>query len=439
MAKVFLSTLGTNMYLPCRYRLDGWTSRPTPFVQEALLEHLCGQWTSKDRILIFCTDMARKCNWSDGGNFPKGLASRIEEMGLEAQLECVPVPEGRNEKEIMAVFMALMDALEQEDQVVMDITHSFRSLPLLNAVALNYAKVLKKISVLGIYYGAFETLGPRKEAEKIPDAERIAPVFDLSPYDTLLDWARAVDMFETAGRAQSLAQLVNRGVGPLLSNNKERDKTALLVAELNRSLKTLCLNLSAVRGRQIEQARGLGHLVTELEQQDILPPLTPLLERVREKTRPFDVDDPVSKGFAAVRWCLDHDLIPQAYILMRETILSGLCRLEGHDPLDEDLREGFWNGLLKVVAEGKGEEEWKGALAERREDALALIRRHGSELKGLAKAYEALRPRRNDFMHGGFKPQAASAQSLMDYLPKGLEQLEQAWERYRKARTADDS
>jgi len=441
MARVFLSTLGTNKYLPCRYRIDGWTSAPTPFVQEALITHFCREWSADDRILIFCTEEARKRNWEDGNwkedsQFPAGLGRRIGALGLAASCERVAVPEGRNEKEIMEIFMTLMDSLRPEDQVLMDITHSFRSLPLLNAVALNYAKVLKGIGVLGIHYGAFETLGSLDQAKKIPVEERIAPVFDLSPYDTLLDWARAVDMFETAGRSEALSRLVNRGVGPLLADKKNRNREAMDLAQLGRSLSSFCLQLSAVRGREIEKMQGLGDLVDALERQEILPPLTPLLERIREKTRPFDTEDPEAKGFAAVRWCLAHNLIPQAYILMRETILSGLCRLEGHDPLDEDLREGFWNGFLKVVAEGKDEEEWKGALAQRREEARALIRDHGPELKELARTYEALRPRRNDFMHGGFKKDAASAKSLVDYLPGGLEALERAWQAYRAARSS---
>lgn len=426
MARVFLSTLGTNKYLPCSYEIDDWTSAPTPFVQEALIEHFCRDWTCDDRILIFCTQKARQLNWEDGENFPVGLGRRIRDLQLAAPCERVAIPEGQNEKEIMEIFMTLMDSLRPEDQVLIDITHSLRSLPLLNAVVLNYAKILKGIVVLGIHYGAFETLGPLNQAKDIPEKERIAPVFDLSPYDTLLDWARAVDMFEAAGRAEALSQLVNRGVGPLLAHKKERNRVAMDLAQLGGSLRSFCLNLSAVRGREIEKIQGLGNLVDALEQQDILPPLTPLLERIRQKTKPFDAEDPEAKSFAAVRWCLVHDLIPQAYILMRETVLSGLCRLEGHDPLDEDLREEFWNGLLKVVAEEKGEEEWKGALAERREEARSLIRDHEPELKELARAYEALRPRRNDFMHTGFKKDARQAKKLLDFLPSGIEALERA-------------
>jgi CRISPR-associated Csx2 family protein len=428
--------MGTNKYFPCRYQIDGWTSAPTPFVQEALIEHFCRDWNAGDRILVFCTEKARQLNWDDGANFQVGLGRRIRDLQLAAPCERVAVPEGRNEKEIMEIFMILMDSLLPQDQVLMDITHSFRSLPLLNAVVLNYAKVLKGIGVLGIHYGAFETLGSPNEVKEMPVEERIAPVFDLSPYDTLLDWARAVDMFETAGRAEALSRLVSRGVGPLLADKKNRNRQALDLAQLGRSLSSFCLNLSAVRGREIEKMQGLGDLVDALEQQEILPPLTPLLEHIREKTRPFDAEDPEAKGFAAVRWCLAHNLIPQAYILMRETILSGLCRLEDHDPLDEDFREGFWSGLLKVVAEGKGEEEWKGIMDERREEARALIRDLGPELKELAKAYEALRPRRNDFMHGGFKKEATSAKSLVDYLPTGLKALEHAWQAYREARLA---
>lgn len=435
MARVFLSPLGTNKYVDCYYMVDGKRSEnPVVFVQEALLDQICKDWTPQDRILIACTAEAESKNWIDGGNFPEGLESRIRRLGLKAPYHKVAIPEGRNEEEIMNIFMILMDALQEGDQIYLDITHSFRSLPLLQTVIVNYAKVLKNIEVHRILYGAFETLGPVQLVKDMPLERRVAPVLDLTPYDTLLDWARAVDLFHKAGRPHEIKRLVARNLGPIFAqkDNKDDQASAKALSELSNRLTSLCSNLAAVRGPKIAEARGLDEDIDAVENQRLIPPLQPLLEMVRRKLQGFNAADPEAKGFEAAAWCLEHELIPQAYVFLRETVLSGLCRAAGHDPLDESLREGFWAALLHVLATGKPETEWQGLLAQRSAEARALIETGGDALLYLARGFEPMRNRRNDLLHGGWKKVASSAQALMDFLRReGLEKLRKAWEAYR--------
>lgn len=441
MAKVFLSPLGTNAYVECYYELDGkrW-EHPVVFVQEALLAHICRDWTPQDRILIACTAEAEKKNWIDGGNFPQGLESRMHQLGLKAPCQKITIPEGRNEEEIMSIFMILMEALQEGDQIYLDITHSFRSLPLLQTVIVNYAKVLKNIEVRRILYGAFETLGPVHAVRNMPLEKRVAPVFDLTTYDALLDWARAVDLFQKAGRPQEIRRLVGRNLGPIFAKRDSSDERALAdaLSGLSNRLNALCLNLAAARGQEIAKATGLDAEIDAVENQRLIPPLQPLLEIVRRRLQGFSAADPDTKGFEAAAWCLEHELIPQAYVFLRESVLSGLCRAAGHDPLDENMREHFWAALLHVLASGKPETEWRGLLAQRREDALNFIRAGGNVLTRLANAFEPLRHRRNDLLHGGWKQDASSAQALMDFLRReGLDKLRRAWESYRVEASQD--
>lgn len=72
--KVFISFLGTNNYVQCRYDINGVVSVPVRFVQEALIEHICKDWTEEDRIFIFCTSKEKsgengsnEINWLDNG------------------------------------------------------------------------------------------------------------------------------------------------------------------------------------------------------------------------------------------------------------------------------------------------------------------------------------------------------------------------------------
>ena len=47
--KVFISFLGTTNYVQSIYVADSFSSTPTRFVQQALIELKCKEWTEKER------------------------------------------------------------------------------------------------------------------------------------------------------------------------------------------------------------------------------------------------------------------------------------------------------------------------------------------------------------------------------------------------------
>ncbi|MGB9617916.1 MAG: TIGR02221 family CRISPR-associated protein, partial [Desulfomonilaceae bacterium] len=166
MARVFISVLGTGDYVPCSYRFnDGTVVSSVRFVQEATVSYSCMEWSDQDRILIFTTEGSRTKNWEDSGatdvegNPLEGLAARLNALPLRVPFCNVMIPDGKIQEEIWEIFQALLANLMEGDEVVFDITHSFRSIPMLVLVVLNYAKVVKKVTLRGIYYGALEALG----------------------------------------------------------------------------------------------------------------------------------------------------------------------------------------------------------------------------------------------------------------------------------------
>lgn len=429
MPKVFLSTLGVTNYVECHYKLGDKVSTPTPYVQEALLELLCGDWSAKDRIFIFCSEDALQSNWQDRQD-SLGLDQRIQNLHLACMATPVSIPEGKTEDEIMEIFKTVLDKIDYNDKILLDITHSFRSLPLLNAIVLNYAKVLKKTTVLGIYYGAFEVLGHPRKVENMPLEQRIAPIFDLTPYDVLLDWARAVDMFEQAGRAQHLKDLVNS----LLEKNIPK-KDGEDLKQWSDALLAMTQNISAVRGHELlftNTAEKIHELTSQIESKVPLAALKPLLSRVRGKIEEFRTNDSVERGFAAVKWCLDHQLYPQAYILMQEIIITGICILDKLDYNDKDIRENIGKRLLeekieKRLNDDKWREQLKRLLRINDEDNQAFVK--------LAKEYNKLRKLRNDFMHAGFslkgkKSAPISASRLETWAKDIFDNLRREWRNY---------
>ena len=62
--KVFISFLGTGNYVNCKYQYpDGEISAPVRFIQEALINKLCQNWSDDDRIFILCTEASQKKNY----------------------------------------------------------------------------------------------------------------------------------------------------------------------------------------------------------------------------------------------------------------------------------------------------------------------------------------------------------------------------------------
>ncbi len=68
MARVFLSFLGINDYIPCTYYAEDRKAENVRFIQEAILKIYCSDWTSADRACFFTTRAAYRKNWLDDGH-----------------------------------------------------------------------------------------------------------------------------------------------------------------------------------------------------------------------------------------------------------------------------------------------------------------------------------------------------------------------------------
>ena len=73
MSKKFLSFLGGGYYKKCIYKCaelpkDKIREYNTYFIQEALTEIFCNDWTEEDEVVIFLTERAKKENWLENHN-----------------------------------------------------------------------------------------------------------------------------------------------------------------------------------------------------------------------------------------------------------------------------------------------------------------------------------------------------------------------------------
>ena len=419
MSKVYLSFLGATPYRECIYSFQEKRAPLTRYVQEATLHFFCKDWDKTDRVLIFTTPLAFKRNWVDNGHNDggKGLESCLSGTGLKAHVQRIDIPDGNNEEELWDIFEAVYNNLNNGDEVVFDITHAFRSIPMLAVVVLHYAKVLKNIRLRGIYYGAFESIGPFSKIEEMPPEERKAPILNLTAFDQLLDWTLAVDRFLGAGDAKAVSALATGAVAPILKETKGHDDAAAAVKGIANALNAYTKSISTCRGPDI--SRVVAYLSQELEkgkQVDLIKPLFPLFESIKKQVRLFK-GNRIHDGIQSAKWCLGNNLIQQGYTIMFETLITFYAESISVDILDEKIRN-IISGALQIFIQKKPEREWRGDSPEYVRITRNIIE-VGDRRPELVITFDKLRKIRNDINHAGYKKDPLKA----NYFYNKLEQL----------------
>ena len=316
--KVFISILGTGYYNRTKYY---WHDKDdfveTRFIQEATLTFLTQDWGGKDKVFLFLTAAAKEKNWLSPAQKDdprvkngeratyKGLEERIKELKLSYVYK--EIPEGNDENQIWKIFQTVFDSLDEQDELYFDITHAFRSIPMLVMVLINYAKFLKKIKVSGITYGNWE--GREKESN-------LAPIIDLSAFSELQDWTSAAGLFAQAGRVDGIRDLLERnGI-----NAKGMDFTGDILT---------CRGLDILRGNKVQELKNnLKKLDTGIK------PFKALKEKLLTELRPFGQNKPYN-GFHAVQFCLNYGLVQQGITLLLESIVTFVMKDIGINEMDK--------------------------------------------------------------------------------------------------------
>ncbi|BDD02057.1 TIGR02221 family CRISPR-associated protein [Persicobacter psychrovividus] len=320
--KVFISFMGTSDYVPVNYVFEGKRIDNVKYIQEAMMRLFCSDWTENDTAYIFLTEAAKARNWDpkeDNEKFSQRIP-KLREGGLKMQIqEITETPEGFDSEQVWELFEMVFSCLEKDDEVIFDITHSFRSIPMLGMILMNYAKVLKGVKIQGVYYGAFEKLGIAKNVLKMPEHDRNAPIISLNDFVKLQEWTGAINEFDKFGSSQSLAKLMKQEVKTIKKESIDDAKQIQLLAN---QLNKLSAALSTCRGQDIISTmdyEGLNNCLSSNRDHDFISQLHPLLQKIEKKIEPF-TNKSWTNGLAAVSWCLDHEMIQQAATFLMETI-----------------------------------------------------------------------------------------------------------------------
>ena len=394
--RVFISVLGTGFYQPCIYGETGFKTR---FIQVATLLNIKShEWCNDDMGLVLLTDLARSTNWIIPDNKRenrttktvedyRGLKHEIEAMKLPFAVKDLPIPDGKNEEEMWTIFTTLYDALQEGDELYIDLTHAFRYLPMLVLVLTNYAKFLKGVAVKSLTYGNYEAR----------DGEN-APIVDLLPIAALQDWTHAAAALTRHGDARAIKDIVQQQG---LTENEDA------LNDLVNNLVAVTAEMQTCRGTSILNATNIKEMMASLKQlQSTMPkPMTPIIEKISESFNQYSTEFDVNNGWLAAEWALQHNLLQQAATILQENAVSFFCvrnGIEGKKVFDVHRRD-FINAAIYVATKNLPQSEWKYQSEKGIERINMLLKDATLTSDTFLNTFNQLTEIRNDLNHFGMR------------------------------------
>ena len=246
MAKVLISFVGTGKfqthdmtatrdYQKTNYRLDGLDIGEFPFMAAGLMQHhhvdkviligtahsmweevyryfteLHGNVITDDTYWDTYRELADSCERATAKS-PLDIPHKDEVEQAVGNAHVVITRYGLDTKEIdenSNIILGIQQYLSNGDEVMVDITHSFRSLPIMIMNLLIYMQNVsrKNITITHIYYGMLEMFNENKKASAT--GEGFAPIIDLKNILTLNEWIIGAYSFSQYGNAYKISELL---------------------------------------------------------------------------------------------------------------------------------------------------------------------------------------------------------------------------------------
>lgn len=428
--RVFLSILGAAFYEKCSYQKEDFKSSEALFVQKSLLEYLCQKenWGKEnDEVLMFLTDLARQNNWNHDIKMrlcPK-LQKEVPYVGLEKYLQgmalsyrAVSIPDGKDSEQMWEIFEVIYGQLQEGDELYIDITNSFRYLPMLLVILVNYAKMLKHVSVKAIYYGNYEARN--KETN-------VAPIMDLLPLSVLQDWTVAASDYLNYGQMQKLFNLTESSVIPILRDPSTRTRDVELLRSFVTKLKELVEERSTCRGQAIIKSKILGKLeksACDIQKVAIVQ-LKPIFEKIKESLKDFDAKENVLNCIKAARWCFDNKLYQQATTLLLEGLVTFLCCHFGLGYMDKEQR-GVITSCIYLKTHKKEQDDYDDSKGDVNSEMMSMVLADDViwSNKEFVHTLQQINEMRNDYNHAGFNKDAKDSKHIIQKIEELMNNVE---------------
>lgn len=235
-------------------------------IETCWIAEACAQYFKIRRAYVVATDKALRVTWP---NLERAFAKICE-------TEPIRIADGNSEEELWQIFESIVEPIPEECELVIDITHGFRSQPLIAMAIAIYLREVKRVTVAHVVYGAFDA--KNKESG-------IVPIFALDTFLDLIDWTFAISQFGTSGNASLLKGIMQK------SRSGEKDQLGLIAADLEATSRALHLLRPKETHRLAQKATThLKNAKRDIRANIKAKPLLPLLDEVENMLNEFSTD-----------------------------------------------------------------------------------------------------------------------------------------------------
>ncbi len=385
-----ITGLGTKKYDPCSYYIEGCRERKssvTRFAAIGLAELVDHEQPME--IVVLVTQAVKQ-----SGNdklLQDEINRRLEGNHCKRwQLRSQEIPEGKHEEEMWQIFEVIGQHIEQGDQVIIDITNGYRSLPIIMISAAQYYLHLKKAAGLKVYYGAFDagTLVKDEQGREL----NMAPIIDITLITSISDWTYGLRLFDEHLIASPLAEQLERldkskGSQQIVKNLKSLDfyLRQALPLEIGITARQLRSSINRFKEQQIQPKR-------RAVEEQFFTSLQALLEEIdvdcsKKEEATLDLKELLRQANIIERY-LNKNIFGNGVVLMREWLVSTYIWYSQEDVskwLDNSTRKKYEEDLSKISKAGPN----------RTNDKL---------LSKLRESWKVVRDNRNTFAHAGMNP-----------------------------------
>ena len=343
MAKILISSIGTGSrnggYNVAKYEIDKKIYENEKFIAKALCEHF-----KIDKLFLVGT---QKSIWEAvfeefGGDeqnainiyeakennnlvefIPQIEAVIDKRLGTNGS-KCFIIEYGKDENELWGnfdKFLQISTHLEPNDEIHLDITHSFRSLSLMSFIMSEFISNAsgRELNIQGVYYGMLEYSGKNNG---------ITPIVNLAMFFKLLRWSKAIRELKTYGNAKEILTLLKQDEGKK-ANRFENFTNALSMSDIV-SLKSATSNLKTEISFFKESKNKIYNLISD---------------DLEKFIKMLDVDSLSLLQYRMAKWYCENQNYALSYVMLSEAVISAVAEENGLDAKDQDERQEAKNIL----------------------------------------------------------------------------------------------
>jgi len=401
-----LSFLGVSSWEPVTYVWNETSGAPLTY-QTHLFPEAVARIFSPDRLLLLVTDKA-----AEDPKF-KELCERLGDL-----VEPVRIPDGRSTEELWEIFDICVSRVGKDEDLVLDVTHGFRTLPLIVFTVGAYLRRTRNVTIRRIVYGAYEAREPLRNP---PEPTDRAPVFDLTPLLDLLDWLSGAEAFLRRSDATILAERLLK-TRRSLSGTRPGEVLAKKLDGVGKKLGLLGDALHLARVTDVMRLSGEFLRKMDEAEEDIgrwAKPFGTILDEVRKEIGPIqyysssgrlDMEN-LRRQFSLVEHYEKKGLIMQAVTLARELMVSWGCLKTGAGPdqwRDKDFREKVEKEMNEVARSLRSSSPWHS---------------HPWFTREVAEVWNELSILRNDLAHCGMRKDASTETTIVGNARRVLQKV----------------